>query len=96
MIINKIFKILTKQQKTRLAVLVIFQLLASIIDAIGIISLLPFLMLILDPSQLSESGLLSEVFSYFKQQYNFDINFFLILLGIISASLIFLSTIIKG
>ena len=96
MIINKIFKILTKQQKTRLAILVIFQLLASIIDAIGIISLLPFLMLILDPSQLSESGLLSEVFSYFKQQYNFDINFFLILLGIISASLIFLSTIIRA
>lgn len=96
MIINKILKILTKQQKARFAILVFFQLLASIIDSIGIISILPFLMLILDPSQLNESGFLSEIFIYFQHQYNFDINFFLVFLGVISASLIFLSTIIRA
>ena len=71
MTINRIFKILTKQQKARLSILVIFQLLASMLDAIGIISLLPFLTLILDPGQLSDDGYLSDIYNYFKYQYDF-------------------------
>jgi ABC-type bacteriocin/lantibiotic exporter with double-glycine peptidase domain len=96
MTINRIFKILTKQQKARLSILVIFQLLASMLDAIGIISLLPFLTLILDPGQLSDDGYLSDIYSYFKYQYDFDVNLFLIVLGVISAGLIFLSTITRA
>ncbi len=67
MTINKIFKILTKQQKNRLTILVFFQLAASLLDAIGIISILPFLMLILDSSQLSRGGFLSETFNFFSE-----------------------------
>ena len=95
MTINKIFKILTKQQKNRLTILVFFQLAASLLDAIGIISILPFLMLILDSSQLSRGGFLSETFNFFQNQFKFDINLFLVFLGIASASLIFISTVIR-
>jgi len=96
MTIHKISKILTKQQKIRLAILIFFQLLASIIDAMGILSILPFLMLILDSSQVSESGFLSVIFNFLERQYNFDLNLFLVLLGVVSAILIFLSTIIRA
>ena len=96
MTIHKVFKILTKQQKLKLAVLIFFQFLASIIDAMGILSILPFLMLILDPSQVSENGFLSLIFNFLERQYNFDINLFLVLLGVVSAILIFFSTIIRA
>jgi ABC-type multidrug transport system fused ATPase/permease subunit len=96
MTIHKIFKILTKQQKNKLAILIFSQLLSSIIDAMGILSILPFLMLILDSSQVNESGFLSVIFNFLERQYNFDINSFLVVLGIISAILIFLSTIIRA
>ena len=94
--IAKIFKVLSRSQKSKFLILILVQFLASIMDAIGIISILPFLMLIINPEELSNGNLLSEIYSFFNQKFLFDVNDFLVFIGFLSAGLILFSTILRA
>tara|TARA_B100000902_G_C27301475_1_gene913076 strand:+ start:825 stop:2573 length:1749 start_codon:yes stop_codon:yes gene_type:complete len=94
--ITKIFTVLSKEQKSKFLILIFIQFLASFMDAIGIISILPFLMLIINPAELSNGNFLSEIYFIFNQRFLFDVNDFLVFIGILSACLILSSTILRA
>ena len=94
--IAKIFTLLSRKQRTKFALLVLVQFFASFLDAIGIISILPFLMLIIDPAQLNGDGFLSYIYSLLNNKIEIDNDSFLIFLGVLSAGLILISTILRA
>ena len=70
--IAKIFTLLSRKQRTKFALLVLVQFFSSFLDAIGIISILPFLMLIIDPAQLNGDGFLSYIYSLLNNKIEID------------------------
>ena len=94
--ITKIYKVLSREQKSKFLILIFIQFIASFMDAIGIISILPFLMLIINPDELSNESFLSEIYFFFNHKFLFDVDDFLVLIGILSASLILVSTILRA
>lgn len=89
--ISKIYLLLTKKNKNYLFFVILLSFLSSLFDLIGIISVLPFLSLLVDPSLLYTNFYLEKINSYL----NYDNDQFLIFLGMVSFVIIFLNQLVR-
>ena len=86
-----VYSALSKKNRFLLFLTISLLLVSSIIDLIGVVTILPFLSLILDPSLVETNKYYSFVFNYF----NLEFNRFIIYFGIIFLIIIFLNTILR-
>ena len=89
--IKNIFSLLNKKNKISLFFVILLAFISSVFDLIGIVSVLPFLSLLVNPALINESVLLQTIAS----SLNFNNQELLIFLGFSSFFLIFLNQIIR-
>ena len=89
--IKNIFSFFNKKNKISLFFVILLAFISSVFDLIGIVSVLPFLSLLVNPALINESVLLQTIAS----SLNFNNQELLIFLGFSSFFLIFLNQIIR-
>ena len=89
--INNIFSLLDKKNKYYLFLVIFLAFLSSALDLIGVVSVIPFLSLLVDPGLLNENLYLRKINLFL----GYDNNQFLIFLGIASFILIFLNQLVR-
>ena len=89
--IKNIFSLLNKKNKISLFFVILLAFISSVFDLIGVVSVLPFLSLLVNPALINESVLLQTIAS----SLNFNNQELLIFLGFSSFFLIFLNQIIR-
>jgi len=89
--INNVFSLLDRKNKYYLFLVIFLAFISSALDLIGVVSVIPFLSLLVDPSLLNENPYLRKINLFL----GYDNNEFLIFLGIISFILIFLNQLVR-
>ena len=88
----KIWKILTPLDKKKLGVVSILVVFMTIIESIGVVSIMPFLAVLANPESIQHNFLLKKVYNFFKVQSS---NQFVIYLGVISLIIVVFSAVLK-
>lgn len=96
MLIKIFFNLLSSEDKKRTIFLVITFLSTSILDVVGIASLLPFITILLDTTSIESSRLLQFLFDKTYYLHNNKLDFFIVFLGSFSILLIVFSTIARS
>ena len=65
-VLNKMWNTFNEKKKLKFLLLLISFFVLSILQALGAISILPFLHILTDPEILQKNGILSEIASFFK------------------------------
>lgn len=84
--------LLTKQERTQFLFLVFLTILVGLFDTLGVASIMPFILLISNPSIVNEPGIMNKTYEFFS--FN-NLNHFLITLGLIVFFIVIISTITK-
>ena len=90
--ILKIWKILTPLDKKKLGVVSILVIFMTIIESIGVVSIMPFLAVLANPESIQQNFLLKKIYNFFQAQNS---NQFIIYLGVISLVIVILSALLK-
>ncbi|WP_240627344.1 ABC transporter ATP-binding protein [Acinetobacter sp. SWAC5] len=90
--ILKIWKILTPLDKKKLGVVSILVIFMTIIESIGVVSIMPFLAVLANPESIQQNFLLKKIYNFFQAQNS---NQFIIHLGIISLVIVIFSAFLK-
>ncbi|HNX28812.1 MAG TPA: ABC transporter ATP-binding protein [Syntrophomonadaceae bacterium] len=91
--LKKILNILTKREKRQLFLLLVLMLLMALFQAIGVVSVLPFISLVMNPDLVSQNNWLQ----FFYQYFNFkDTRSFIIAAGLIMLFLILFGNLISA
>ena len=93
---NKLYFLLAPSERKRAAILLLMIIIASLIETIGIASILPFMMVITNSSIIETNYVLSNLFNFFVVQGIENKQQFIILLGAIVLILFLFSLIIKA
>ena len=94
--IESIFKLFSVQQKKQLFFLFLLVLFMSLLDTIGIASVMPIITLITDESAVNSNYFISAILEFINCYLEFDSSFALLFLIIISIIVISFSTILKA
>lgn len=88
----KIWKILTPLDKSKLGVVSILVVFMTIIESIGVISIMPFLAVLANPESVQSNFLLKKLYNLLQSH---DSNQFIVYLGIISLIIVVFSAVLK-
>ena len=89
--INNVFSLLDKKNKYYLFLVIFFAFISSALDLIGVVSVIPFLSLLVDPNLLEQNLYLRKLNSFLQ----YDNDQFLIFLGAISFISIFINQLVR-
>ena len=89
--INNVFSLLDKKNKYYLFLVIFFAFISSALDLIGVVSVIPFLSLLVDPNLLEQNLYLRKLNSFLQ----YDNDQLLIFLGAISFISIFINQLIR-
>lgn len=90
--ILRIWKILTPLDKKKLGVVSILVIFMTIIESIGVVSIMPFLAVLANPESIQQNFLLKKIYNFFQAQNS---NQFIIYLGVISLVIVIFSALLK-
>ncbi len=89
--INNVFSLLDKKNKYYLFLVIFLAFISSVLDLIGVVSVIPFLSLLVDPNLLEQNFYLRKLNSFLQ----YDNDQFLIFLGAISFISIFINQLVR-
>lgn len=89
---NKLWYILTRSEKEKAVVVLFMVIVMAIIEAAGVLSIMPFLAVLSRPSVVSDNKLLHYIYNFFSFESQIH---FIIVLGVASILLVMLSSILK-
>lgn len=89
--INNVFSLLDKKNKYYLFLVIFLAFISSALDLIGVVSVIPFLSLLVDPNLLEQNFYLRKLNSFLQ----YDKDQFLIFLGAISFISIFINQLVR-
>lgn len=93
---KKFLKLISKTEKKNIVRLIFLLSSISLIEVIGVASIFPFLAIVSNPEVVFENNFLNFIYLIFEKNYkNFNINSFMILLGLVSFTMILLSNILR-
>ncbi len=92
LMLKQLLSILNPQDRKNLFFVFLLVMVMSVIESIGVISIMPFLAVLADPDIISKNPILKNIYEYFKFSNN---NEFIVALGFFSLAIVCFSSIFK-
>lgn len=90
--LNRLWKILTPLDKRKLGVVAVLVIFMTIIESLGVVSIMPFLAVLANPEGIQQNIFLKKIYIFFNAK---NTNQFVVYLGVISLFIVIFSAILK-
>ncbi len=90
--LNRLWKILTPLDKRKLGVVAVLVIFMTIIESLGVVSIMPFLAVLANPEGIQQNIFLKKIYIFLNAK---NTNQFVVFLGVISLFIVIFSAILK-
>lgn len=90
--LKQLWEILTPLDKRKLLLVLLLVIVMACIEAVGVVSIMPFLAMLANPQSIETNAILKQLYIWVKPKSS---EYFIVYLGLISLSVVVLSTVVK-